>query len=821
RFSRFDREKQIKATHVTADAAFSWQPLAKVPMSMPSCTPRSPSPPLDAPEALCRLSLMNPVIFSSIVWALASTGYATWEVPKALLTSPELLQQQLQLRIRSIPVPNSSPRYQQFKEYYTREHDAQLQEYKAQVQRHGFNWQALLHGLGAGAMLLAASLAVLEYRCGLLSYWMEAAEIWWSSAQQHLAQQRQKWKEAADHRKVERLIQEIGEGEDCTGKSMKRRQDVRRPKEPVKLQAPKARTAGAEEPKDSKEGKEVRDAKDTKKEEQDVPDVKELEPVEAKAMAYPKKDATAFADLKTESIRSSHMRERLRSKVLERHCRTAQEKPTEKEQQAPAPGVRKVDTKKGDPDVEAALRQLRGAPRPALSGEALLREAQELLSRLEAEEFLRELETEEERARQAAGKKKAKRCKAAARAKATAKKKASPVETPVQVKALEAQSESEAPGPEHPEESRCDSADDKPMAEEKSSDSSQATDRSESDSEPRSSGEASSDVSTEVPEPEKEAPTNSPLSRWVREEPQQTRVGRAQRGPVPNHEGRILRAQKTETPHRMLARQARPAPCPAPRKVPAQARRRPLNYAEAASGQQQVPEELEELMTSMGLGRSRDDVLAFLNANSSEEWRAQQGELSSRSMKELSRLATDLLRNLEPEQQETFDGVRAGAQILEWVRGKSDQEKREASPDQDATRSYLRAEAPEFVPAQTSEPEVGQSMVANVMLPGDLPPGCQILMVPMQLAQMPQMIFEEQMPPEQLPMAMPMLGQMPGVQLVTMPLSPEWAEPMPEPSDPDPTDPTDEAKEFGGYNTDDECESLFCEDLTMRRQMTY
>jgi len=769
-------------------------------MSMPSCTPRSPSPPLDAPEALCRLSLMNPVIFSSIVWALASTGYATWEVPEALLTSPELLQQQLQLRIRSIPVPNSSPRYQQFKEYYTREHDAQLQEYKAQVQRHGFNWQALLHGLGAGAMLLAASLAVLEYRCGLLSYWMEAAEIWWSSAQQHLAQQRQKWKEAADHRKVERLIQEIGEGEDCTGKSMKRRQDVRRPKEPVKLQAPKARTAGAEEPKDSKEGKEVRDAKDTKKEEQDVPDVKELEPVEAKAMAYPKKDATAFADLKTESIRSSHMRERLRSKVLERHCRTAQEKPPEKEQQAPAPGVRKVDTKKGDPDVEAALRQLRGAPRPALSGEALLREAQELLSRLEAEEFLRELETEEERARQAAGKKKAKRCKAAARAKATAKKKASPVETPAQVKALEAQSESEAPGPEHPEESRCDSADDKPMAEEKSSDSSQATDRSESDSEPRSSGEASSDVSTEVPEPEKEAPTNSPLSRWVREEPQQTR---------------------TETPHRMLARQARPAPCPAPRKVPAQARRRPLNYAEAASGQQQVPEELEELMTSMGLGRSRDDVLAFLNANSSEEWRAQQGELSSRSMKELSRLATDLLRNLEPEQQETFDGVRAGAQILEWVRGKSDQEKREASPDQDATRSYLRAEAPEFVPAQTSEPEVGQSMVANVMLPGDLPPGCQILMVPMQLAQMPQMIFEEQMPPEQLPMAMPMLGQMPGVQLVTMPLSPEWAEPMPEPSDPDPTDPTDEAKEFGGYNTDDECESLFCEDLTMRRQMTY
>ncbi|CAK9098475.1 Uncharacterized protein SCF082_LOCUS46142, partial [Durusdinium trenchii] len=140
-----------------------------------------------------------------------------WQVPEAPLTSPQLLREQLQIRIRNIPVPTSSPRYQQFKEYYMREHDIQLQEYKVLAKQHSnstsFNWRAMLHGLGVGSMVLAAGLAVLEYHCGLISYWMEVAEVFWCDAQHRRAVQRAERLELADHRKVERLLQEIGEEE--------------------------------------------------------------------------------------------------------------------------------------------------------------------------------------------------------------------------------------------------------------------------------------------------------------------------------------------------------------------------------------------------------------------------------------------------------------------------------------------------------------------------------------------------------------------------------------------------------------------------------
>eukprot|EP00435_Cladocopium_sp_Y103_P038190 s1676_g10.t1 len=184
---------------------------------MSRTTQQSHPKPADVPESLCRLSLKNPLIFSSLAWALASAGYAMWQVPEAPLTSPELLQEQLQIRIRNIPVPTSSPRYQQFKEYYMREHDIQLQEYKVLAKQHSdsasFNWRAMLQGFGVGSMLLAAGLAVLEYHCGLISYWMEVAEDYWCDCQQRRAKERAKSLEQADHRKVEKLLQEIGEEE--------------------------------------------------------------------------------------------------------------------------------------------------------------------------------------------------------------------------------------------------------------------------------------------------------------------------------------------------------------------------------------------------------------------------------------------------------------------------------------------------------------------------------------------------------------------------------------------------------------------------------
>eukprot|EP00438_Fugacium_kawagutii_P005058 Skav203649 [mRNA] locus=scaffold1120:504327:511551:+ [translate_table: standard] len=121
-------------------------------------------------------------------------------------------------------------------------------------------------------------------------------------------------------------------------------------------------------------------------------------------------------------------------------------------------------------------------------------------------------------------------------------------------------------------------------------------------------------------------------------------------------------------------------------------RQRPCNYAEAAGGHR-IPAEVQELLSSMGISTcSRDDLIAFLNANSSKEWRNQKGDLSGYSMKDqregprrthktsyaidiyldLADFASDLLkRELKspPEKptgaQSGFDGAVAGAQILE------------------------------------------------------------------------------------------------------------------------------------------------------------
>merc|ERR1719181_1071377 len=68
----------------------------------------------------------------------------------ASLVSPELFYEQLQLRIESIPVPQESPQYQKYKQYYLRQYQQSLQEYNAhhaqwQKNRPLLNWQALWH----------------------------------------------------------------------------------------------------------------------------------------------------------------------------------------------------------------------------------------------------------------------------------------------------------------------------------------------------------------------------------------------------------------------------------------------------------------------------------------------------------------------------------------------------------------------------------------------------------------------------------------------------------------------------------------------------
>jgi len=819
--------------------------------------------------------LKNPLIFSSVAWALASAGYAMWQVPEAPLSSPELLQEQLQIRIRNIPVPTSSPRYQQFKEYYMREHDIQLQEYKVLAKQHSdaasFNWRAMLQGFGVGSMLLAAGLAVLEYHCGLISYWMEVAEDYWSDCQQRRALQRAKSLEQADHRKVERLLQEIGEEEGPgPGKAVK----TRRPKDAdtsaMRRPKPEAAAFPPSQPLPTKEAAKAGDAESKNP-----------------TLLQPKAAANAAA-----------LREQIRSKVIERHC--LQQIAATQEPAAPLPtqekletskqveevkkngpkrkgkkdaevrkkkevevsvstGAKKADMKKSrDPDVEAALQKLaKTAPVSSgrVSGPELLREAQELLSRLEAEDFLRELETEEERAKRAAGKKKAKKARARAKDKKAEPEKTAPVEAfsspPAPQPLEEVSSESEV-------EEKITALEDKNSSPSSVEDSTEVQslddDRSSSDSE-RSSSKKGSGASPPCTPPEPSSWSHDShghgqrLRSWADVQDETTwndvaevvlRTRRRNGGvvnlPQPQEVKRTAKPAKAPAPAAPNRGQAR-APQDADKRDKAwrgkapwakeeAPRQRPCNYAEAAGGHR-LPVEVQELMSSMGIAGSRDDLIAFLNANSSKEWRAWKGDLSSYSMKDLSGFASELLKRMEqpemPRGADGFDGAVAGAQILEWVRGgKTDyKETWTSSTDTPEAQSHLRAEAPEFVPAAESS-EVAPTIM-TVAVPAELPPGCQIVMVPVQLGQMPQnMVFEEQMSSE-MPVAIMPGPPYGGMQMMAMPCELPSMESLEAP--PTPVEATVEEKtpEYCGYNTDDECESIFGDaaESTLRRQKTF
>jgi len=558
--------------------------------------------------------------------------------------------------------------------------------------------------------------------------------------------------------------------------------------------------------------------------------------------------------------------------------------------------------KSADPEVEAALQRLSRQPlaAPALRGPELLLEAQELLSRLEAEDLLRQLETEEERAKRAAGKKKAKKNKAAARAKAGAKK--SP----------KSDAAADKPASAEPATQEADTEEDEPRAveedvgpalemdpkEEKDSSNSSVEDSTEihsldgheshSSSAPSDeerfqkkvsgSDEDSADGPTTAPPSPAEQVKESPSSRkasWADVEDESTLPSSAPPMPEKPRISRTTSAEAPQAPVQTMpvprARAAKAAAktrawkglaqAPAPREAvpasqPAQAqkvpRRRPWNYAEAATGQTldaSISADVVELMTAMGIVNSRDDLVAFIQANSSEHWRKRRGDLNNASFKDLSKMAADLLQKTEDHVADnsqlrewqassstqgpsdpSFNGAAAGLQILEFIRGGKVPPQQPANPKEEET-SQLRAEAPEFVPGAAADtPAEVQPVMANMLMP-DLPPGCQIVMVPVQLAQMP--VFEEGMSG---PSGMQMTG--PGMQLVAMPMEPQspptsWdhypGDGKEEPAPVINVDETDKeavvpqeasvAPEVCGYNTDDESE--IWDPPVMRRQLTF
>eukprot|EP00931_Biecheleriopsis_adriatica_P074029 TRINITY_DN4820_c0_g1_i14.p1 TRINITY_DN4820_c0_g1~~TRINITY_DN4820_c0_g1_i14.p1 ORF type:complete len:1024 (-),score=280.80 TRINITY_DN4820_c0_g1_i14:194-3265(-) len=322
------------------------------------------------PKQLRRLSLMNPIIISAIAWAVACVGYAVWQVPEAPLTSPELLKEQLQRRIKSIPVPPESPRYQQYKQYYQHQHDQQMAEYKihlAQWQRSNtqFNWRILLQGLGVGVMILAAVLACLEYHYGAISFWMEATEELWCDARDRWQKSQAKRRQLADSQKMERLLQEMGEGqEDQAAKGVVKRERKKvqqpsvaenasvpskpagegRPKALVPVTASASPTTEARSqpalsrPVDActasgaglpKPGSETSGTK-TEKPRADAGHAHEMPSQAVSAMQLPKSDSTLPAEAwqnvqawPCDASLGSNVRDRLRRKVIERQLNSA------------------------------------------------------------------------------------------------------------------------------------------------------------------------------------------------------------------------------------------------------------------------------------------------------------------------------------------------------------------------------------------------------------------------------------------------------------------------------------------------------------------
>eukprot|EP00439_Symbiodinium_sp_Y106_P038611 s1145_g4.t1 len=125
----------------------------------------------------------------------------------------------------------------------------------------------------------------------------------------------------------------------------------------------------------------------------------------------------------------------------------------------------------------------------------------------------------------------------------------------------------------------------------------------------------------------------------------------------------------------------------------------------------------------------------------------------------------------------SFNGALAGAQILDFLRsGPSRQDHSSTEPDsvwkgkskswpcppeseskeaENEAASSLRAEAPEFVPGQSVELWGSQDPQPVMVMPDQLPPGCQIVMVPVQMP-----MFEA--------MVMPMPAPSPGCMMMPM-----------------------------------------------------
>jgi len=171
-------------------------------------------PALGALEGIRTATGCSPLFLGALLWVIGCVAYAYCHTTESSLVNPELFYEQLQTRIDGIPVPQESPQYAKYKQYYLMQYQQHLQEYNAhQTQldknRPLMNWQALFHGLVAGVLVFAALLVYCEYHYGAISVWMELVEEFWYS-----------WRARclcgpadplADSKRMERFLKDMGE----------------------------------------------------------------------------------------------------------------------------------------------------------------------------------------------------------------------------------------------------------------------------------------------------------------------------------------------------------------------------------------------------------------------------------------------------------------------------------------------------------------------------------------------------------------------------------------------------------------------------------
>eukprot|EP00971_Amphidinium_carterae_P108747 2153267-Amphidinium_carterae.1 len=131
----------------------------------------------------------GPLILLLVFWCVGSTLYALHVPPQIPMMAPELFYREVQNEIHNIPVPHRSPYYAHYRQYYLQQYQQHVKQYQDMEKKWedegppSLNWSAFMQGIGLGAWVFSATVALCEYRYSTITAWMEMAEDWWATSQ--------------------------------------------------------------------------------------------------------------------------------------------------------------------------------------------------------------------------------------------------------------------------------------------------------------------------------------------------------------------------------------------------------------------------------------------------------------------------------------------------------------------------------------------------------------------------------------------------------------------------------------------------------------